>query len=72
MSLPLLLAVLIPHSIADVFSSSFCYCCRPHCDGSCDNSMHVNTGRVATAVLYCQVLHVLHVLHCAISLLQLA
>jgi hypothetical protein len=28
--------------------------CRQHCDGSCDNSMHVTTGRVATAVLYCQ------------------
>ena len=27
----------------------------PHCDGSCDNSMHVSTGRVATAVLYCKV-----------------
>jgi len=26
----------------------------PHCDGSCDNSHHVSTGRVATAVLYCQ------------------
>lgn len=29
--------------------------CRPHCDGDCDNSPHVKTGRVATAVLYCQV-----------------
>eukprot|EP00428_Durinskia_dybowskii_P068397 CAMPEP_0170393890 /NCGR_PEP_ID=MMETSP0117_2-20130122/20965_1 /TAXON_ID=400756 /ORGANISM="Durinskia baltica, Strain CSIRO CS-38" /LENGTH=419 /DNA_ID=CAMNT_0010650121 /DNA_START=212 /DNA_END=1471 /DNA_ORIENTATION=+ len=26
----------------------------PHCDGSCDNSQHISTGRVATAVLYCQ------------------
>lgn len=25
-----------------------------HCDGTCDNSMHIPTGRVATAVLYCQ------------------
>lgn len=43
-------------------SCSFCYSehalvrlfDRPHCDGSCDNSPHVKTGRVATAVLYCQ------------------
>eukprot|EP01038_Epipyxis_sp_PR26KG_P006717 gene6717-9210_t len=27
----------------------------PHCDGSCDNSKHVKTGRVATTVLYCKV-----------------
>eukprot|EP00597_Dinobryon_sp_UTEXLB2267_P001210 CAMPEP_0170073820 /NCGR_PEP_ID=MMETSP0019_2-20121128/11196_1 /TAXON_ID=98059 /ORGANISM="Dinobryon sp., Strain UTEXLB2267" /LENGTH=398 /DNA_ID=CAMNT_0010283649 /DNA_START=109 /DNA_END=1305 /DNA_ORIENTATION=- len=27
----------------------------PHCDGTCDNSMHIPTGRVATAVLYCKV-----------------
>lgn len=27
----------------------------PHCDGSCDGSMHHSAGRVATAVLYCKV-----------------
>mmetsp|Transcript_20006 Transcript_20006/g.28734 ORF Transcript_20006/g.28734 Transcript_20006/m.28734 type:complete len:567 (+) Transcript_20006:78-1778(+) len=27
----------------------------PHCDGECDGSEHVETGRVATAVLYCQI-----------------
>ncbi len=27
----------------------------PHCDGSCDGSMHVKTGRVATALMYCKV-----------------
>jgi len=27
----------------------------PHCDGSCDNSPHIDTGRVATCVLYCHV-----------------
>lgn len=27
----------------------------PHCDGSCDGEPHMSTGRVATAVLYCQV-----------------
>jgi len=27
----------------------------PHCDGTCDHSMHTSTGRVATAVLYCKV-----------------
>eukprot|EP01038_Epipyxis_sp_PR26KG_P006718 gene6718-9211_t len=27
----------------------------PHCDGSCDNSMHVKYGRVATALIYCKV-----------------
>jgi hypothetical protein len=27
----------------------------PHCDGSCDNSYYVRTGRVATAVMYCEV-----------------
>eukprot|EP01040_Poterioochromonas_malhamensis_P013026 gene13026-14285_t len=26
----------------------------PHCDGSCDNTPHVKTGRIATAVLYCK------------------
>jgi hypothetical protein len=33
----------------------FVFFFRPHCDGNCDNSPHVSTGRVATAVLYCQV-----------------
>jgi len=27
----------------------------PHCDGSCDGSMHLPGGRVATAVMYCKV-----------------
>lgn len=27
----------------------------PHCDGTCDGSMHIAGGRVATAVLYCKV-----------------
>lgn len=27
----------------------------PHCDGACDGSMHLSTGRVATAILYCEV-----------------
>mmetsp|Transcript_2652 Transcript_2652/g.3626 ORF Transcript_2652/g.3626 Transcript_2652/m.3626 type:complete len:463 (+) Transcript_2652:61-1449(+) len=27
----------------------------PHCDGSCDNNEYIKAGRVATAVLYCQV-----------------
>ena len=27
----------------------------PHCDGTCDGSMHTLGGRVATAVLYCRV-----------------
>eukprot|EP00604_Paraphysomonas_vestita_P004280 CAMPEP_0174825382 /NCGR_PEP_ID=MMETSP1107-20130205/42696_1 /TAXON_ID=36770 /ORGANISM="Paraphysomonas vestita, Strain GFlagA" /LENGTH=236 /DNA_ID=CAMNT_0016056921 /DNA_START=714 /DNA_END=1427 /DNA_ORIENTATION=- len=27
----------------------------PHCDGSCDGEPHISTGRVATAVLYCQI-----------------
>lgn len=26
----------------------------PHCDGACNNEMHVDTGRVATAVMYCK------------------
>jgi len=26
----------------------------PHCDGSCDGSKHLPKGRVATAVMYCQ------------------
>ena len=27
---------------------------RPHCDGTCDGSLHHPAGRVATAVLYCK------------------
>lgn len=27
----------------------------PHCDGACDHSMHLTTGRVATAVMYCTI-----------------
>lgn len=27
----------------------------PHCDGSCDESLHNSGGRVATAVMYCKV-----------------
>ena len=26
----------------------------PHCDGTCDGSLHHKAGRVATAVLYCK------------------
>uniref|UniRef100_A0A6U4DUF5 Fe2OG dioxygenase domain-containing protein n=1 Tax=Phaeomonas parva TaxID=124430 RepID=A0A6U4DUF5_9STRA len=26
---------------------------HPHCDGACDGSMHKDTGRVATMVMYC-------------------
>jgi hypothetical protein len=33
--------------------SSFLF--SPHCDGSCDNSFHIKTGRIATAVMYCKV-----------------
>ena len=29
--------------------------CSPHCDGACDGSDHIKTGRVATAVSYCEV-----------------
>lgn len=32
-----------------------CYLYRPHCDGSCEGDLYVKTGRVATAVLYCEV-----------------
>jgi hypothetical protein len=28
----------------------------PHCDGSCDGDFYTKRGRVATAVLYCQVI----------------
>ena len=32
------------------------YCCyRPHCDGACEGLPHVQGGRVASAVIYCQV-----------------
>lgn len=30
-------------------------CCRPHCDGSCDGLPYRKYGRVATAIVYCQV-----------------
>jgi hypothetical protein len=29
--------------------------CRPHCDGGCDGNPHIQGGRVATAVMYCEV-----------------
>jgi hypothetical protein len=28
---------------------------RSHCDGICDGSKYIDKGRVATAVMYCQV-----------------
>lgn len=27
----------------------------PHCDGTCDHSLHITRGRIATAVMYCKV-----------------
>ena len=28
---------------------------RSHCDGACNGEQHITAGRVATAILYCQV-----------------
>jgi len=50
------LTSLIFHCFVSLSLSNALIPIRPHCDGSCDNSHHVSTGRVATAVLYCQVL----------------
>lgn len=38
---------IIQYNVADQYT--------PHCDGTCDHSMYNSRGRVATAVLYCQV-----------------
>lgn len=38
---------IIQYNVADQYT--------PHCDGTCDNTMHLPGGRVATAVLYCHV-----------------
>jgi len=38
---------IIQYNVADQYT--------PHCDGTCDGSKHISGGRVATAVLYCQV-----------------
>ena len=38
---------IIQYNVADQYT--------PHCDGTCDGSMHLSGGRVATAVLYCKV-----------------
>ena len=34
------------------------FLCSPHCDGACDSSDHVPGGRIATAVMYCEVMTV--------------
>jgi len=38
---------IIQYNVADQYT--------PHCDGTCDGSMHTPHGRVASAVLYCKV-----------------
>jgi hypothetical protein len=38
---------IIQYNVADQYT--------PHCDGSCDGTEHVKTGRVASCVMYCKV-----------------